>query len=187
MHIDRRQFVQGALAASCALAAPVRAEGPKASRVYIGDMHSHLFFFGMGASPEKSRSVRRWRPATPRSSPGRWSATCRGCASPRKGIKQKGSPKPGEAGRVVRGRPRPHQGAHRRAEPENGADAGGRRQGARRRAARGADGRGRDASSRTASRRWRTPTSRACAACSSCTTSRTRSATSRPRRRSTTA
>ncbi len=54
MNIDRRQFVQGALAASCALAAPLRAEGPTASGVYIGDMHSHLFFFGMGRSPEKS-------------------------------------------------------------------------------------------------------------------------------------
>jgi hypothetical protein len=31
----------------------LRAEGPKASGVYIGDMHSHLFFFGMGASPEQ--------------------------------------------------------------------------------------------------------------------------------------
>ncbi len=52
MNIDRRQFVQGALAASCSLAAPVLAED--AAPVYIGDMHSHLFFFGMGRSPEKS-------------------------------------------------------------------------------------------------------------------------------------
>ena len=44
-------------------------------------MHSHLFFFGMGTSPEKSRSGRRWRQATRRSSPGRWLAMCRGCGS----------------------------------------------------------------------------------------------------------
>ena len=34
------------------LAPPVRAED--AAPVYIGDMHSHLFFFGMGKSPAKS-------------------------------------------------------------------------------------------------------------------------------------
>jgi len=49
-NIDRRQFVQGVLAASCALVRPARAGD---TPINIGDMHSHLFFFGMGASPEK--------------------------------------------------------------------------------------------------------------------------------------
>jgi membrane dipeptidase len=96
MKIDRRQFVQGALAASCALASPVHAEG--AAPVYIGDMHSHLFFFGMGRSPEKS-------PLGPAMAAGNatlvaWSLVgdVPWLRVTSKGIKQKGLPKPGEAG-----------------------------------------------------------------------------------------
>ncbi len=99
MKIDRRQFVQGALATSCALASPLRAEGPRASGVYIGDMHSHLFFFGMGASPEKS-------PLGPTMAAGNatlvaWSLVgdVPWLRITGKGIKQKGSPKRGEPGR----------------------------------------------------------------------------------------
>ena len=99
MHIDRRRFVQGALAASCALAPPLRAEGPKSSGVYIGDMHSHLFFFGMGASPEQ-------RPLGPTMAAGNatlvaWSLVgdVPWLSITGKGIKQKGSPKKGEPGK----------------------------------------------------------------------------------------
>lgn len=99
MHIDRRQFVQGALTTSCALASPLRAEGPRASGVYIGDMHSHLFFFGMGASPEKS-------PLGPTMAAGNatlvaWSLVgdVPWLRITGKGIKQKGSPKKGEPGK----------------------------------------------------------------------------------------
>ena len=96
MKIDRRQFVQGALATSCSLAAPVLAED--AAPVYIGDMHSHLFFFGMGASPEK-------RPLGPTMAAGNatlvaWSLVgdVPWLRITSKGIKQKGSPKKGEPG-----------------------------------------------------------------------------------------
>jgi membrane dipeptidase len=99
MNIDRRRFVQGALAASCVLAPPLRAEGPKASGVYIGDMHSHLFFFGMGASPEQ-------KPLGPTMAAGNatlvaWSLVgdVPWLRITGKGIKQKGLPKPGEAGK----------------------------------------------------------------------------------------
>src|SRR6185436_19500101 len=88
-----------ALAASCALAPSLRAEGPKASGVYIGDMHSHLFFFGMGASPEQ-------RPLGPTMAAGNatlvaWSLVgdVPWLRITGKGIKQKGLPKPGEAGK----------------------------------------------------------------------------------------
>ena len=93
--------MQGALAASCALAAPVRAED--AAAVYIGDMHSHLFFFGMGASPEK-------RPLGPAMAAGNatlvaWSLVgdVPWLRITGKGIKQKGLPKPRRGQRVVRG------------------------------------------------------------------------------------
>jgi membrane dipeptidase len=96
MRIDRRQFVQGALAASCSLAPPVFAED--AAPVYIGDMHSHLFFFGMGRSPEKS-------PLGPQMAAGNatlvaWSLVgdVPWLRITGAGIKQKGLPKPGEAG-----------------------------------------------------------------------------------------
>ena len=98
MKIDRRQFVQGALAASSALASPLRAEGPKASGVYIGDMHSHLFFFGVGKSPDTN-------PLGPAMAAGNatlvaWSLVgdVPWLRITSKGIKQKGLPKPGEAG-----------------------------------------------------------------------------------------
>ncbi len=94
MKIDRRQFVQGAVAASCTLAQPARTEA--AAPVYIGDMHSHLFFFGMGASPDK-------RPLGPTMVAGNatlvaWSLVgdvpwLRVTGT---GIKQKGQPKRGE-------------------------------------------------------------------------------------------
>ena len=94
MKIDRRQFVQGALATSCALASPLRAA---ASGVYIGDMHSHLFFFGMGKSPDKS-------PLGPAMAAGNatlvaWSLVgdVPWLRITSKGIKQKGLPKTGEA------------------------------------------------------------------------------------------
>jgi membrane dipeptidase len=97
MRIDRRQFVQGALAASCTLATPLCAEGPKASGVFIGDMHSHLFFFGMGKSPAES-------PLGPAMAAGNatlvaWSLVgdVPWLRITGKGIKQKGLPKPGEA------------------------------------------------------------------------------------------
>lgn len=98
MLIDRRRFVQGALAASCALPMPLRAEGPRASGVCIGDMHSHLFFFGMGRSPQKF-------PLGPQMAAGNatlvaWSLVgdVPWLRITSKGIKQKGLPKPGEAG-----------------------------------------------------------------------------------------
>ena len=98
MDIDRRRFVQGALAASSALASPLRAEGPKASGVYIGDMHSHLFFFGMGASPEKNPLGRSM--AAGNATLVAWSLVgdVPWLRITPKGIKQKGLPKPGEAG-----------------------------------------------------------------------------------------
>ena len=96
MHINRRQFMQGAVAVSCTLTLPAR--GEEAAPVYIGDMHSHLFFFGMGASPEK-------KPLGPTMAAGNatlvawslvgdvpWLQITGG------GIKQKGQPKRGEAG-----------------------------------------------------------------------------------------
>jgi len=96
MKIDRRQFVQGALAASCSLAPPVLAEG--AAPVFIGDMHSHLFFFGLGKSPEQS-------PLGPAMAAGNatlvaWSLVgdVPWLRITSKGIKQKGLPKAGEAG-----------------------------------------------------------------------------------------
>jgi membrane dipeptidase len=96
MHnIDRRQFVQGALAASCTLADP--ASAGDTPLVCIGDMHSHLFFFGMGASPER-------RPLGPTMAAGNatlvaWSLVgdVPWLRITGKGIKQKGLPKPGEA------------------------------------------------------------------------------------------
>src|SRR6185437_3277600 len=94
-NIDRREFVLGGLAASWALTCPVGAED--SSGVYIGDMHSHLFFFGMGRSPEKS-------PLGPQMAAGNatlvaWSLVgdVPWLRITGAGIKQKGLPKPGEA------------------------------------------------------------------------------------------
>lgn len=95
MDIDRRLFVQGALAASCTLAHSAKAgDSPP---IYIGDMHSHLFFFGMGKSPEKS-------PLRPAMAAGNatlvaWSLVgdVPWLRVTGKGIKQKGQPKRGEA------------------------------------------------------------------------------------------
>ncbi len=96
MKIDRRQFVQGALAASCTLASSAHAEFA-AAPIYIGDMHSHLFFFGMGKSPDKA-------PLGPTMAAGNatlvaWSLVgdVPWLRITGKGIKQKGLPKPGEA------------------------------------------------------------------------------------------
>ena len=95
MDIDRRTFLQGALAASCALTHP--ASAGDTPPVFIGDMHSHLFFFGMGRSPEKS-------PLGPQMAAGNatlvaWSLVgdVPWLRITGKGIKQKGAPKPGEA------------------------------------------------------------------------------------------
>ncbi|KWT66270.1 putative dipeptidase [Hyphomicrobium sulfonivorans] len=97
MQIDRRQFALGALAASCTLtgtARPSFAEGR--APVYIGDMHAHLFFFGAN-TPDK-------KPLGPTMRAGH--ATLVGWSlvgdvpwirPTSKGLKQKGSPKPGEA------------------------------------------------------------------------------------------
>jgi membrane dipeptidase len=94
-NIDRRQFVQGALAASCALAHPAAAEGT--APVNLGDMHSHLFFFGMGKSPDKA-------PLGPAMAAGNatlvaWSLVgdVPWLRVTGDGIKQKGQPKRGEA------------------------------------------------------------------------------------------
>lgn len=94
MQINRRQLMQGAAAASCALALPAKAEGKPP--VYIGDMHSHLFFFGMGVSPEK-------RPLGPAMAAGNatlvaWSLVgdVPWLRITGQGIKQKGQPKRGE-------------------------------------------------------------------------------------------
>jgi len=96
MSIDRRQFVQGAVAASCALSPIARAQA--SPPIYIGDMHAHLFFFGMGASPEK-------RPLGPTMAAGNatlvaWSLVgdVPWLRVTPKGIKQNGQPKRGEAG-----------------------------------------------------------------------------------------
>lgn len=93
--IDRRQFVQGALAASCALTHPAGAVDT--APIYIGDMHSHLFFFGMGKSPERS-------PLRPAMAAGNatlvaWSLVgdVPWLRVTGQGIKQKGQPKRGEA------------------------------------------------------------------------------------------
>lgn len=95
MKIDRRQFMHGALAASCAPAVGAQAAGT--SPVYIGDMHSHLFFFGMGVSPEK-------RPLGPTMAAGNatlvaWSLVgdVPWLRITGQGIKQKGQPQRGEA------------------------------------------------------------------------------------------
>lgn len=95
MRIDRRQFVQGALATSCALAHQARSE--QTPPVYIGDMHSHLFFFGMGKSAEKY-------PLGPAMAAGNatlvaWSLVgdVPWLRITGQGIKQKGQPKRGEA------------------------------------------------------------------------------------------
>jgi membrane dipeptidase len=95
MHIDRRKLMQGAVAASCSLALPARAAD--APPVYIGDMHSHLFFFGMGKSPEKN-------PLGPAMAAGNatlvaWSLVgdVPWLRITGQGIKQKGQPKRGEA------------------------------------------------------------------------------------------
>lgn len=95
MNIDRRQFVQGAVAVSCTLTSPARAEG--GAPVFIGDMHSHLFFFGMGASPDK-------RPLGPTMAAGNatlvaWSLVgdVPWLRITGQGIKEKGQPKRGEA------------------------------------------------------------------------------------------
>jgi membrane dipeptidase len=94
-NVNRRQFVQGALAASCAL--PYPAWGGDTPPVFIGDMHSHLFFFGMGRSPARS-------PLGPQMAAGNatlvaWSLVgdVPWLRITGKGIKQKGSPKRGEA------------------------------------------------------------------------------------------
>ncbi|HWK39902.1 MAG TPA: membrane dipeptidase, partial [Hyphomicrobium sp.] len=95
MDIDRRQFALGALAASCALTHHAVGEGR--APVYVGDMHAHLFFFGMGASPEK-------QPLGPTMAAGHatlvaWSLVgdVPWLRITPKGIKQKGLPKRGEA------------------------------------------------------------------------------------------
>lgn len=96
MHnINRRQFVQGAAAVSSALALPAKAND--AAPVYIGDMHSHLFFFGVGASPEK-------KPLGPTMAAGNatlvaWSLVgdVPWLRITGQGIKQNGQPKRGEA------------------------------------------------------------------------------------------
>jgi membrane dipeptidase len=95
MKIDRRQFVQGALATSCALAAPAFAAD--AAPVYIGDMHSHLFFFGMGKSPDKHPLGAAM--AAGNATLVAWSlvADVPWLRITSKGIKQKGLPKTGEA------------------------------------------------------------------------------------------
>jgi membrane dipeptidase len=97
MELDRRQFALGAigaLAAPFGSAMPASAEG--AAPVYIGDMHAHLFFFGMGASPDK-------QPLGPAMAAGRatlvsWSLVgdVPWLRITPKGIKQKGTPKSGE-------------------------------------------------------------------------------------------
>lgn len=95
MDIDRRQFVLGALAASCAAVEPAGAEDT--APVFIGDMHSHLFFFGVGKSPEE-------RPLGPAMAAGNatlvaWSLVgdVPWLRITGKGIKQKGQPRRGEA------------------------------------------------------------------------------------------
>jgi len=95
MELDRRQFALGALATSCALTHTAAGEGRKP--VYVGDMHAHLFFFGMGASPEK-------QPLGPTMAAGNatlvaWSLVgdVPWLRITPKGIKQKGLPKRGEA------------------------------------------------------------------------------------------
>ena len=97
MKLDRRQFAIGALgtlAAPFAPTLPALAEGT--APVYIGDMHAHLFFFGMGASPDK-------HPLAPAMASGKTTLASWSLVgdvpwlriTPR-GLKQKGSPKHGE-------------------------------------------------------------------------------------------
>lgn len=95
MDIDRRTFMQGALAASCALTHTARAGDTPP--VYIGDMHSHLFFFGMGVSPDKHPLGRTM--AAGNATLVAWSLVgdVPWLKITGKGIKQKGQPKRGEA------------------------------------------------------------------------------------------
>jgi membrane dipeptidase len=95
MSMDRREFLVAGLAASCALARPAWARAP----VYIADMHSHLFFFGMGASPEKQPLGRSM--AAGHATLVAWSLVgdVPWLRITSKGIVQKGLPKPGEAGK----------------------------------------------------------------------------------------
>lgn len=95
MKIDRRQFVQGALAASCTLTHTAHA-GDTAP-IYVGDMHSHLFFFGMGKSPEKNPLGRSM--AAGNATLVAWSLVgdVPWLRITGQGIKQKGQPKRGEA------------------------------------------------------------------------------------------
>lgn len=92
--IDRREFVLGGLAASSALARPARAEE---TGVFIGDMHSHLFFFGDNTPAKKplGRSM-----AAGNATLIAWSLVgdVPWLRITSKGIKQKGLPKTGEAG-----------------------------------------------------------------------------------------
>lgn len=94
MDIDRRQFVLGALAASCAAVEPAGAE--HAAPVFIGDMHSHLFFFGNNTPAKKplGRSM-----AAGNATLVAWSLVgdVPWLRITGKGIKQKGQPRRGEA------------------------------------------------------------------------------------------
>ena len=154
--------------------------GVRAKRPVLHSRHAlALVLPGLGPSPEKKPWPARWRQATRRSSPGRWSGMCRGCGSRARASSKKAC----QAGRgAARGSrtTSTHQGAHRRAEPQDRPNAARRRPRVAGRAARRACGRRRHLR-RTIPSRWSAPTSSACAAYSSCTTSRTRSATFRPR------
>lgn len=93
LNIDRRAFLLGGLAASCAVPTGAAAEG---GPVYIGDMHSHLFFFGDNTPAKKplGRSM-----AAGNATLVAWSLVgdVPWLRITSKGIKQKGLPKPGEA------------------------------------------------------------------------------------------
>lgn len=90
--MDRRRFLKAGLAWPLTLASPAFADDP----IYIGDMHFHMFFPGLGFG--------RWQPLAKNMASGNatlvaWSLVgdLRWMRSTLSGLKQKGTPKSGEA------------------------------------------------------------------------------------------
>ena len=175
---NRSQFVQGALATSCGLGPRAHALTPPSTSATCTRIYSSSAWEDRRrrARSDRSRGGQRDLVA------GRWSAMCRGCASPPKASSRRAA-QAGRSRRVVRERPRPHQAAHRRSESQSASPqtTSTRRSPASRTSFSPSKA---PPSSRTMPSRWSALTSSACAACSSCTTSRTRWAIFRPRRRS---
>ena len=177
--MDRRQLLKAGLAWPLAFASGAQAKEP----IYIADMHFHIFF-PPGPNSDSLKPLAR-RMADGKATLIAWSLVgdLLWMQPTPRGLKQKSVPKAGETLAWFQRELARIKSLSRRAEPEDRAHAGRRGAGAQGRAARGAVGRRGKLPRRRPEpgpgrlRCWASGTS------SSCTTSRTRSAISRPRSR----